>query len=495
MTDRIGRSSAQMTIMQGFGFAATAALYVFLGRKLGPSDYGIAGIIMSALTSIRTGVFGSLMLATAKTIAAQPTQMRSCLAVSRRVFAGAALALAGVFLGLGPYLAELLNDPLLTPYLRLVSVAIPPIAALVLLQATLVGLRDFRSNMLLGMLFQLLKLLCVAVLVLLGAKIVGLIAGFAIAAIIPFVLFRSKGRISDGSAPLTLRSYMTTAGGLFFIVTLAVVQRYVNLLNLKRLALSSHSVGYYTAAAQLASVPALVFGGFAIALWPTISASATASNLELARRQLRKSLRYLMISLMPLAAILWALPDRIMVLAFGSDYAPAADILHILVTPMLLIAVQSLILAAIMAAGRSRTASCIVAASIVIALLAGNVLIPRLGATGAAIAELIGLGASCLLLGVLARRVFGPFLSPSQTCKVVATAAAGMLAIRSFAFLGHSVAIVALITLPLYLVTLNLLGVVESGELRRGLAFFARRSDGGRDPWPDADAAERSPDT
>ncbi len=471
MSERIVENSARMTLLQVCGIVANSVLYFILARMLGSSDYGVASCtVFPALALLRTGVFGALMFGTAKVIAANPEAIRSCISVSRKAYAIVGGILVVVFVGFAGPIAGLLRDPSLTHYFRLMALAVPPVAAFVLFQGTLVGLEDFRSAMRLGMLFQVLKLVLTVALVLIGAKVYGLIFGFAISCVISLLVFRRKTQPTARDKAITLPYYLSTVAGIFVTFAIAIAQRYVNLWNLKRIVFDNQTVAYYSVANQLASMPALIFTGVMVALWPAISGLANAPDLSLAREHLSKSFKYTMIGLLPISALLAALPNYAIRLAFGAEYAAAASVLPILVIGLVLLALQSVIMSAMLALGKVKSTTSIIGGATVAAFLVGTLLIPRFGIMGAAATEVMGFLVSSALVAVVSWRTFGKFTSLAEAGKITACAAVLFLTVRAFAFLGYWVAPVIVVALCLYLLTLTILGVLPTDGIRATLS-------------------------
>jgi len=480
MSERIVENSARMTLLQVCGIVANSILYFILARMLGSSDYGIASCtVFPALALLRTGAFGALMFGTAKVIAANPDAVPSCISMSRKAYAAVGGILVVVFVGFADPIAGLLRDPSLAPYFRLMAIVVPPVAAFVLFQATLVGLKDFRSAMRLGMLFQVLKLVLTVALVLIGAKVYGLIFGFAVSCVISLLVFRRKSRPSGGGRAITLPYYLSTVAGIFITFAIAIAQRYVNLWNLKRIVFDNQTVAYYSVASQLASMPALIFTGVMVALWPAISGLANAPDLSLARQHLSKSFKYTMIGMFPISALLAALPNYAIRLAFGAEYAAAASVLPILVIGLVLLALQSVIMSAMLALGKVKSTTSIIGGATVAAYVVGTLLIPRFGIMGAAATEVMGFLVSSVLVAVVSLRTFGKFTSLAEAGKIAASAIVLFLTVRSFGFLGYWVAPVIVVALCLYLLTLTLLGVIPTDGITAALSrlriYTARR--------------------
>ncbi|MBN2209537.1 MAG: oligosaccharide flippase family protein [Candidatus Coatesbacteria bacterium] len=471
MTERIIENSARMTLLQVCGIVANSALYFILARMLSTSDYGVASCtVFPALALLRTGIFGALMFGTAKVIAANPQAIGSCVSVSRKAYAIVGGVLVIVFVCFGGIIAGLLRDTSLGPYVQMIALAVLPVAAFVHFQATLIGLKDFRSAMHLGMLFQVLKLLLTVALVFVGMRIFGVILGFAVSCVVSLLVFRRKTDPSAGDRVITLSYYMSTVSGIFITFAVAVAQRYVNLWNLKRIVFDNQTVAYYSVASQLASIPAFIFTGVMIALWPAVSGLANTLDLSLAKEHLGKSLKYTMIGLLPISAILAAVPNYAIRLAFGREYEVAASVLPILVVGLVLLSFQSVVMSAMVALNKVKTTTAIMGGAAIAAFLIGNSLIPRLGIMGAAATEVVGYLLSSALIAVVSWRMLGKFASFAEAGKLTACTIVLFLTVRAFAFLGSWVIPVIIVALGLYFLALIVLGVLQADGMRAVLS-------------------------
>ncbi|MBN1593574.1 MAG: oligosaccharide flippase family protein [Candidatus Coatesbacteria bacterium] len=470
MSDRIIENSTRMTLLQVCSFVANTLLYIALARILGPADYGIASItVFPALTLLRTGVFGALMFGTAKVIAANPDALGSCIATSRKAYWIVGAACVVVFLAGADLLSFFLKDITLTPFFRFMSLAVPPVAAFVLFHATLIGLKDFRKLLKFGATFQVLKLTLTVILVLIGTRVYGLVLGFSMACIVALMIFRRGSRPEPGEGEIKLSYYFHTVGAIFLAFLVSFLQRYAGLINLKRIIFDNEQVAFYSVAYQLASMPALIFTGVAVALWPAISGLAKDPDLELARGYINKSLKYTMLGLFPIAAILAALPDYAVRIAFSAKYAQGAVVLPYIVIALVLLTLQSVVMSALLAMGKVKTIIFVTGGASVVIFLLGNILIPDYGIKGAAISEVIGFFLSLAIVTVVSSRIFGRLYSIAEFIKIAASTIVLFLVIRSFTFLGQWAVLTVIPAAILFFLALVLLGVLSLDEIQKGL--------------------------
>jgi O-antigen/teichoic acid export membrane protein len=115
-----------------------------------------------------------------------------------------------------------------------------------------------------------------------------------------------------------------------------------------------------------------------------------------------------------LAALVALLAKPLLTVLFGARYAGAAGTLALLAGATALIAPAGVLGTALIAVGRLRPVATQVGASLAINLLALAALVPRLGATGAAVATLACEAVALTLLVSAAARAFPGLFTPSS---------------------------------------------------------------------------------
>jgi len=173
----------------------------------------------------------------------------------------------------------------------------------------------------------------------------------------------------------------------------------IDLFALSALRGATADVGLYAAAQNLAVPPGL----FALALSPLLLATLgrllrTDARAD-ARRVARDALRVAIV-LLPLAAVVAGTAGEIVRLVFGASFAGAGVLLALLFTAGVAMVVMSVAVAAITAADEQRMVSWLGVGILGTALLGHLLLIPRLGAIGAALGLLLILAAAVIAWGL-----------------------------------------------------------------------------------------------
>jgi GT2 family glycosyltransferase/O-antigen/teichoic acid export membrane protein len=130
---------------------------------------------------------------------------------------------------------------------------------------------------------------------------------------------------------------------------------------------------------------------------------------------------------MLVALVLWTLAEPLVVLLGGDQYEPAAPVLQIQCFAAITIFVIAAWQPTLFGLGRLRSSAVAMAVGLVTVLVAGLVLIPPLGATGAAIAAVAADAVLCVAVYVALRRAGpGPWFSGPMTARALGAALAAL---------------------------------------------------------------------
>ena len=153
---------------------------------------------------------------------------------------------------------------------------------------------------------------------------------------------------------------------------------------------SKQAAGYYSAAYRFFLFSIVLVDSFVNSLFPVISNffKTSGSDFEAA---CRKSLRMLAIVTIPIAVSISLLADKIILLFYGSNYAPSIPVLKILIWALVPYAVSQIFAYALVASNNQKIDLAVNAASMVSNIVLNFLLIPRYGFIGATVATLISI--------------------------------------------------------------------------------------------------------
>jgi O-antigen/teichoic acid export membrane protein len=165
------------------------------------------------------------------------------------------------------------------------------------------------------------------------------------------------------------------------------------------------TVGIYQAAAILARAPFFAGSALSDAVFPFV---AGARDLRTAHTTLMSVLRWVPLALVPLQLVLVVTPASVLDLVLPAGYGAAAAAVRVISLGTIGLLVADMLLKALFARGFATAVAARVPFCAVVQVAALVVLVPRLGALGAAWAFAAGTWTTVLLLGVEYRRRFRP---------------------------------------------------------------------------------------
>jgi O-antigen/teichoic acid export membrane protein len=411
MTEKLGKN---LSLTLGSFLIFTAASYVihiYLGRSLGPEAYGVFGVVISLLAVIEVFFFKGMRDTVAKYAAEFPQKATAIKNKGLRIQAVFAVTLGACFFLLSPILAELLRDVSLTPYLRLVALVVPVVALHTIYLGYLSGIGRFGRRALVLAFYCVIKVMAVFVLVGAGYGVKGAIAAYLLGAL--FGLFLSI-YITQGLEK-TLEDFPASqmiafALPIVFFSGAKNLLMNLDLMFVKVLIEENTAAGIYTAAMMLTKVPHVIFLAFTIILLPAVSRATAAGDIAQTSGYISKSLKYLLILLLPLLFFLAAAPDEVMRLIYSAQYTAAGEVLAVLIFGISFLTVFSVLAAVITGSGRPQVALAMVLVLVPLDVILNWLLIPLYAIRGAALATTWTCLLGMLMAVVYVRSRFGPFL-------------------------------------------------------------------------------------
>jgi O-antigen/teichoic acid export membrane protein len=164
--------------------------------------------------------------------------------------------------------------------------------------------------------------------------------------------------------------------------------------------------GLYAAAARLALVLAMAFAGLSGHLAPKLAAAWSTGDRAAAAATLREASPTGTVAIGVLGLVILAFASPLLSL-FGPEYREAAAALRILTLAQWAVAAFGLTGALVVLSGHERVALVATGASLAVNAALNLALVPHLGATGAALATLIGLVSGQLALAAWCARRLG----------------------------------------------------------------------------------------
>ena len=450
------------TAAAGTFIASGYVVNVWLGRLLGPEDFGRFGIVVSLITVLNIVQRTAIPQAVARSTAQAPESADGTLRRGVELQITISLVLAAA-LGLGATrIAEVLGDPKLVWLLWLAAPVLPAYGLLTLLTAFHIGQRSYTRQAVTSTVYSVAKAVG-SIGLAYGYKVAGAVVGYGVAAVVGVVAGWHRFWAPRSTEPF--RRLLVFAAPLTVYAIAATAQWSIDIFFVQAMITSADETGFYAAGQSIARIPVHVMGGLAAMILPAVAGAA--HHDEAVARITRGALRWTIRIVVPVVAIIMATASPLVELLYSSRYSPAAEILVLLAPAMGALAVSSVAAGVLNGLGRP-TASAVLSVLGVVATVVGCLLlVPTAGVVGAATATLVGslvplFGLLALLWSSFPGSI--PLSTLARTCGVgggVALAArmlpvGGVRLLALYALLGG-------LTVGLLLITRE----VTPGELRR----------------------------
>ena len=400
-------------------FVSGYIVHVFLARYLQPQLYGVWGVILGILTVYQMLLMSGPGKAVSKFTAERADQARSIQNQGLKIqiiLSGILCVLTGVS---APWVARLLKDVTLTPYIRATVFFFPVYAVYSVYLGTLNGLRAFGRQALVLTAYSLLRMIGIVVLVLLGYRVYGAIGGGWIAMFIAIFLARHFCKCPSTDYAFEGRQIIRFALPVsLFALALAAFAN-LDIFLLKALVGSYELVGFYTAAVVLVKIPYFLLFGLNAALFPSVAQSLRDPTSSKVKFYIKRSLRFTLLIVTPIAFLAAATSRELVSLIYTAQYISASEPLRILIFGYVFASLFLITSTIIMAGGKPKIAMGLAFLMIGLDFVLNYVLIPKFGLNGAALATSVTafIGAFGGLAYVFRR--FGRLMNPMSLVKII----------------------------------------------------------------------------
>ncbi len=479
MKQSLGKGTVYLMLAELVALVSSYAVQVGVARFLGPEVYGIFGVITALYLINRAFLNTGIPRATSKFVAESKDKVNAIFKTSLKLQLWSGLVFTLFYVFFARFIAGILKDASLTPYIIYLGLMVVPLALLALYSTGYMnGLRLFKEQAKIKILYPLLQAVFTFILVLFGFKIYGVLTGYLLSTLVGLYLSWKYVRITDSDEAvfpvkkLLLFAIPISLSALFF-----TLMRNVNTLFVKSILVDNATVGLFTAAATLSSLPFSVFGALPVTLLPAVSGSIATGNLHLTRKYISKSVRYLLLILLPLSAIVAATASQILGLLYPNSYQAAASTLAILIFASTFLAIFTTLNAIIVGSGRPILQLMTVSLSVVLLAALNILLIPLFGIVGSALASLISSFVAVVLDGFHVYRHFGKFFDVVSTIRIVLCTLIVYLVARHWHFNSIGLILYTIVLALFYLLLLFLVGELNMGDWHFGrkLMFFWKK--------------------
>lgn len=392
------RSLAWLTVSELLFNLSAYIVHAFAGRILGPADYGRYGLVVTLTTMIIVLIGNGIPTAMSKYLSeileTNPERIAAIRRKTAFIQSGVIALVTILFFLLAPVLAWVLRDPSLTPLFQLSSLIIPAFAAASFYHHYFVGLHLFVLQSLTKIFRSIARVaIIVGLAILFGLP--GAITGYILAPLITFVFawlldrFYVVRRLGLGKTipdafSFSGKTLLSYAGPLTLFLIFYELILTLDLYFVKAMLGNDHLTGLYNAAITVGRIPYYLFAALAMLLLPAISKTTAEKNDEETQTLIGKSLRLLVLILVPLISSIALYARQALHFFYGDRYVGAEAALQVFTLGVGALTVFYVLAFALNGAGRVKTSLWLSIFGFLIMLGLNFALIPSFGIVGAA---------------------------------------------------------------------------------------------------------------
>jgi len=315
------------------------------GRLLTPQDYGRYGLIVTLSIMIVTLIGNGIPISMSKYLSEFHEAKPGLVPVIKRKALLLQLILIGLVMSLfffaTPLISSALGDETLTPLLRISIFILPMYAIDTFYFYYFTGIHRFRFQAALKILRSVLRVTMIIGMIWLW-KLEGAIAGYIAVPLLVFLAawaydyfkvsreFPSHDKTLDFDWMRLLNyAWPITLFMIFYEILISLDLYFV-----KAILGDDYQTGIYNSALTVARIPYYLFYALNIILLPSISKSTSQNDHARTRQLLSQSLRFMIMTLLPVIVLMAVYAEPLIGFIYGSQYLGAAPSLQILVFGM-----------------------------------------------------------------------------------------------------------------------------------------------------------------
>jgi O-antigen/teichoic acid export membrane protein len=419
------RGTIQLLLARGFFLASGYIIAVILARGLGPTEYGVYGVIMSVLVWIEVTARAGIPSAATKLI---PQHQDKALAVEQSAQISLVLLSIALFVLcwiLAPTLARLFKLPYAVTLFRLAILDLPVSGMYFAYEGILGGYRRFGQLSASMIAYSMTKVVGILGLYLLGLSVAGALIVNVLATVgaLVYLVAKAPPQIAWPTWPLMREMLWIALPIALYLITSQVILNF-DLWSLQVLGANSQgAVGIYVAALNLARVLVVVPAVLSGVVFSSLSWALANKNEALAQRYIQSASRFACTVIFPVCVLLAVHAKPIMELLYGGSYTAGGVFLVLQLVGVSCRTILDLCLVSLMAAGKYYLCLGLTLALLPIAFMSNLELIPQYGALGAAMALVIVLFLGATIAVVAASLRFGALIKATSLIRIAAAAA------------------------------------------------------------------------
>lgn len=422
-------------------------IHAFLGRFLGPAEYGRFSLVITFSTMIVILIGRGIPISMSKYLSEIHDGKKEDILFIKKRAARLQMTVIGLITAIyffaSPLFARLLHDESLTNLFRISSLIIPSFAVAAFYISYFNGIHQFNKQSTLKFVRSGAR-----VLVILGMgylwKTGGAIIGQALAPLsvfiaaffldpfrkIKFSVDKSKEEIREMTARIFKFAWPVTLFLLFYELMITI-----DLYLIKSILRDDHQAGLYNAALTVGRIPYYAFYFLSILLLPKISQSVARKMEEKTKKILTLSFRFMLMLLIPSIALLSYFSPSAIRFFYGAKYTDAAPAMSILVFGVGFLTIFYILTFVLNGAGKNRVPMIFSIIGAVLNATLNYFFIQRMGLIGSALATTITAFVVMVPAIIYASKNFSFFLQPRSIFKYLT--ASGIIYFIAVHFFGQ----------------------------------------------------------
>lgn len=438
------------------------------GRLLSPDDYGRYALVITLSIMVITLIGNGIPISMSKYLSEHQNDQLMIKAIKRK---GLMLQLISIslitlaFYILTPLLSLALKDLTLTPLFRISLFILPAYALDTYYFYYYTGIHQFNIQAALKIVRSIMRVVLIIGLIYIWkveGSIIGYIlvnvVGFGLAWLIDHFWLNKQFKLSEKSQlpKFDWRKLLNYAWPVTLFLIFYEIMISLDLYFIKGIMHNDYLTGIYNSSLTIARIPYFLFAALNVILLPSISKSLAAKEHEKARKLVSRSLRLLMLVLMPLVTLMAVYAGPTISFVFGAKYLTGVASLQILVFGIGFLTVFYVLSFAQNGAGLTKIPMWTAFWGMILNAVLNYALIQKFGINGSAIATSLS---SLLVMAfslILTTRSFGNIVEIKTFAKIflatlVMFAASFALQTQNLLFIPYSIILTALYLLTLYL--------------------------------------------
>jgi len=482
MSQNLGRSTVLLVISELIFNLSGYVIHSFVGRILGPADYGRYGLVVTLTTMVIILIGNGIPTAMSKYISEIfETNPRMVLVIKRQAIIMQSILIAvltGVFYFSAPLIAGALGDPSLTYLFRISTLIIPTFAAASFYFSFFTGLHKFNTQSMQKILRSIFRVLAIIGLTW-AFKVPGSIFGYALSAfavfLVGFIIDQSKHtkelKQAAAAQDLSVQSNFEYKKLLnyawqiiiFFLAYELLIS--IDLYLVKGILHDDYLTGIYNAALTVGRIPYYIFYALTIMLLPVISKTTSEQDHAQTNSVISQSLRLMTILLVPSVILMSQFSAPIIKLFYSAKYLDAAYPMSILAYGVGFLTIFYVMSFVLNGAGKTKIPMWIAIFGVIINSSLNYFMIKQYGLAGSAIATTITSFATMVAVLYYIQRDFGVLIHIKSIFKMFIAGSVVYFASRLFSQGEFIFLIWSALLFAGYLIILYFLGEVTKADL------------------------------